>query len=209
MHVWPVGTVVQCSLQPLDWGSLQRVGQQYHKMASQATAALSTHRVPFVGHSAGTWRTTNLLTCRFCTVYKYLFLELESTKWGEGAHLSALSQKAPRSPSDWQEGGCLCRSTGRQISFNNTHINLNHKRAQLLYSYVKSAANLVNRSSQTGQAGQTVYVYLTTVCLSSHKVGSVLNGDNIKRAKIKIRLCNKISQSACCRLTSNIKIRSF
>lgn len=38
------------------------------------------------------------------------------------------------------------------------------------------AGHLVNGGSQTGQAGQTVDVHLTAVCLSSHQVGPVTRG---------------------------------
>lgn len=54
--VWPVGAIIQCPLQPLDWGSLERVGHQRNQMSGQATAAFCTHGVPLVGHSTGTWK---------------------------------------------------------------------------------------------------------------------------------------------------------
>ena len=46
----PVSAVVQCPLQPLHRGRLQRVGQQRHQVSSQAAATLRSHGVPLVRH---------------------------------------------------------------------------------------------------------------------------------------------------------------
>lgn len=59
MHVWdcwPVSAVVQCPLQPLHRGRLQRVGHQRHQVSGQAAATFRTHGVPLIGHSTRTWR---------------------------------------------------------------------------------------------------------------------------------------------------------
>lgn len=92
----------------------------------------------------------------------------------DALYRSVLSQKAPRSPSDWPVGGYQCRSSGRQSvrsavdKFQSPPLDGNKR----LGTRAASRQYLVNGCSQTGQSGEAVHVNLAAVRLSSHQVGS-------------------------------------
>lgn len=99
------------------------------------------------------------------------------TQTADAVYRSVLSQKAPRSPSDWPVGGYQCRSSNKKRNRSSSRASgppsTNSSPPPLDgNTYPASRPYLVNCCSHTGQSGEAVHVDLAAVRLSSHQVGS-------------------------------------